>query len=179
LTWIERKTLRWQLAIGVGHNIHDTDLRDLICKQDFVKSAMMCCCRQAGWLAGCCLWVLGYYNCFNLIYWCLLFCLLSFCPRCIEIAGCTNYKWGRQLVCHGPYRIVCRLTQCLATLLIYDLIIVGQVVAMIVLNSGGASWCHCYQDWEVWVVYNFQYFLCKAPPFKKLFFKKNLIRRRP
>jgi hypothetical protein len=42
-------------------------------------------------------------------------------------------------VCHGPYRIVCRLTQCLATLLIYDLIIVGQVVAMLVLNSGGAS----------------------------------------
>jgi hypothetical protein len=39
------------LAIGIGHNIHDTDLRDLICKQDFVKSAMMWC-RQAGWLAG-------------------------------------------------------------------------------------------------------------------------------
>lgn len=150
------------MAIGVGHNIHDTDLRDLICKQDFVKSAMMCC-RQAGWLAGCCLWVLTrLLQLFQFIYWCLLICSLGFCPCCIEIVGCTNYKWGRhQWVCHGPYRIICRLTHCLAALLIYDLIIVGQVVAMIVLNSGATV-----SKIAVWGVYNFQYFLRKAPPFK-------------
>lgn len=94
--------------------------------------------RQAGWLF--CLWV-GTTRLLTIVLIYLLVFVILFVeflsPHCIEIVGCTNYKWGtHQWVCRGPYRIVCRLTHCLAALLIYDLIIVGQVVAMmIVLNS--------------------------------------------
>ncbi len=62
----ERKNT--QMAIGnwrwPQHPRHRPEGFDL--QTRFCKICYDVLCRQAGWLAGCCLWVLGYYNCFNL-----------------------------------------------------------------------------------------------------------------